>query len=736
MSQQALQYWLELEGARYAVRVLKGREGISAPFVFDLTFVVEPTDGLDPDAVVRSEAALLMIRRGEERRITGLVSSVSRRATRRGNAGGGEVQLRLEPKLALLGYRADIRIFREKTAPEIVREVMTGLGVEVQNRLRSKYKRREYCVQFRETDLDFCHRLMEDEGIFYFIDELGAVVMGDAAQAYDDVVAVLPFRNGAGLDVFEDSITEIGGRGTMTPGSVFLRDFNPVHPRMDMDVSSVGPQQGGPEWYDYPGEYEEPAEGQAKANLRTEALRCQHHRVAARSFCAGLRPGALFAVVGTPGMSADGEHVVTKVVHDWTLDREGFDIELEALPADMAFRPPVVTPAPVETNPLTGFVTGPAGEDIYTNEWGQVKVHFPWDRLQPKDDRCSHWVPVLQDNTGHSMAHSRTGWEVLCHFMEGDPDRPVVMGRVYNAADQFYSPLPDRKMRTALRSLSSPRTEGGNTPSNFIQLDDFAGAEAVVVHAQKNQNVVVLNDKREQIDNSESLEVKGNETIKIGANQTIITKKDMKPDVGGNQTRTIGGSHTIGVASALSETVQGDHTLKIGSMHKRQLGVSDTVMVQSNMKETVGAVDVEASIKTNSIMAEKTSTLLVGGAVIEISRLNKTDMVGLGKIETIGGLVYEKAGKVMATRTEKLRNTLVGGFYKVDAMKELLVAGIEKLTKKSLTATYEGTKSVTFKVGATQINMQEGRIELNAVESIVVETTAENKQASDTSTQI
>ena len=733
MSEQALQYWLELEGTRYAVRVVEGVEALNRPFDFDLRFVVEPDDPIDPSAVMRAEATLLLVRRGEERRLTGLVTEASRKATRRGFAGGAEVQIRFEPKLALLKHRADIRIFREKTAPEIVREVMTGLGVEVQSRLRGKYRRREYCVQFRETDLNFCHRLLEDEGIYYFIDEMGVVVLGDSPQAYDDVVGLYPFLPGAGLDTQQDSISEIGQAGEMTAGKIYLRDFNHEHPSLDMDVQAPGPQIGGAEWYDYPGEYEEPVEGQAKATLRAEALRCLHHRIAGRSLAAALRPGALFAVAGTPELFADGENVVTRVEHRWKLDQEGFELAFEALPGDVTYRPALVTHVPVERNPLTGFVTGPAGEDTHTDHWGRVKVHFPWDRLQPKDDDCSHWIPVLQDNTGHSSAMSRTGWEVLCHFLEGDPDRPVVMGRVYNAEDPFFTPLPDRKMVTALRSFSSPRASG---LTNYIQFDDQLGHELVTVHAQKDQNVVVLNEKREQIDASASWQIMGNEKVRVDANQSILTKQGMTVDVNGNQTRHVAGAHTIGVGVAAQEAVQGNHTLAIGGMHKRQFGTADSTLVKGNMRETVGAVDLEASIKNNMVAAEKTSTLLVGGAVLEVSRTNKTDQAGLGKIEAIGGVVFKKAGKLMATRTEKLRNTLVGGFYKVDAMKELLLAGIEKLTNKAGSVTLDGTTSLTLKVGGTQIDLRDGRIELNAGESIVIETSSENKQAAGQATQI
>ncbi len=737
MAEIALAYWLELPVGRYPLRVVKGVEGLSMPFRFELTFPVEPTDPFDPEAVARSEASLVIERSGELRRIVGVVSKVSRKATRRGNAGAGEIVLTLEPRLALLRHRHDIRVFRQKTVPEIVREVLAHLDIPLEQRLRGKYKRREYCVQFRESDFAFISRLLEDEGIHYFVNELDRVVIGDNPRSYDDSLGVLPYRHGAGIDAGDDSVTEVGFSGTMTAGKVSLRDFNPVHPSLDMDVASPGPTEGGAEWYDYPGEYEEPSEGQVKAALRTDALRCVHHRVAGRSFCASLYPAVTFALLGAPSGVPDGAYVVTKITHDWNLRTKGFDIAFEALPADVTYRPLVTTPAPVETNPLTGFVTGPPGADIHTDEWGRVKVHFPWDRIQPKDDNCSHWIPVLQDNTGHSSSMSRTRWEVVCSFLEGDPDRPVVLGRVYNAEDPFYSPLPERKMRVALRSVSSPRAEDDEmTASNFIQFDDFAGAEGIVIHAQKDQNVVVLNEKQEQVDSAESLSVKGNETIKIGADQKIQTTGSLFPEVLGNQGRSIKGNHKADIGAAGTENIEKDHTLTIGGAHTRTMGNSDTTYVNGNMKESVGGIILEGSAKTNSYIGEKTNTLLVGGAVIEISKGNKMDGTGLGKTETVGGLVFSKADKLMATRVEKVRNTWVGGLMSVSSIKSLLVAGLEKLTKKARSASYEGTGEVVLQVKDTHIVMKGGLIEMDAPSSITIATSAKNAQSSGTSTQI
>lgn len=735
MANLPLTYWLELPSGRYPLRVVRGEEGLSRTFRFELTFPVDAQDGLDPEATIRSEATIVMQRDTEVRRVVGVVSRIARRATRKGEPGSGEITLTVEPRLALLRKRQDIRVFRNKTVPEIVREVVALLGISLDRRLRGNYKKRPYCVQFRESDYDFVARLLEDEGIYYNLDDADQLVIGDSPQAYDDSYGVVEFKHGSGLDQNEDAITEVGFRGAMTAGKVSLRDFNHVAPKRNMDVSAEGPTVGGAEWYDYPGEYEEPGEGAAKAALRAEALRCEHTRLFGKSF-APLRPGITFALASAPDGVESRDYVVTRVRHDWQLAKGGFQIEFEGLPADLTYRPPVVTKAPVEPNPLTGYVTGPAGADIHTDEWGQVKVHFPWDRLQPKDDDCSHWVPVLQDNTGHSSSMSRTGWEVLCQFMEGDPDRPIVMGRVYNPKDPFYNPLPDRKMRMALRSLTSPRVDGNDTPSNLIQFDDWAGAEGILVNANRDQNVVVDNNKEEQVDSTESLTVNGNETIRIGTDQKLQIKGSYLPDVLGNQSRSIGGNHSVDIAQGETETIDQNHSMTIAGSHKRIMGTADTTYVAGNLKETVGAVILETSAKTNTYIGEKTNTLVVGGAVIEVAKGNKMDGAGLGKVAAVGGLTFSKAGKVMATRAEELRSTLVGGIFSATSIKSMLVAGLQKLTKKALSASYEGASEIVLKVKETELIMKGGLIDFHAAKSITIETSQKNAQSSKSATQI
>lgn len=733
MARQPLVYEVELAGRSYEAHRVRGREAISGPFRLEVTLVVDPSDPLDPNDAVGTDATLVLRRDGEVRRVRAVATDVQRTATRRGNEYRVEVALVLEPRLATLRYRVDIRVFRDKTAPEIVTEVLSALGVTVAARLSGTYERRPYCVQMRESDLAFCSRLLEDEGIFSFFDDAGALVLGDTPAAYDDPDLVMPFRFGSGLDAEEDEVvTELGWVGRVTAGKVTLRDFNHEHPSLDMDVSATAPWAEGPEWYDYPGEYALPPEGSRKARLRADALECAHHQLTGRAFSGKTRPGVVLTIFDAPESDLDGGYVITEVEHDWSKERQGFSVTWRALPRRTTFRPLAVTDVPTLRNPLTGFVTGAPGEDIHTDEWGRGKVHFPWDRLQPKDDRCSHWIPVLQENTGSSLAQPRVGWEVLCHFLEGDPDRPVIIGRVYNPDDTFPELLPEQKTVTSLRSLSSPGRKG----TNQIRIDDLAGQESVLIHAEKDQNVVVANDKREEVQNSESNQVRGNETIDVGVDQTIQVKRDMKPRVAGNQTLTIGGSRKVEVASAQSENVKGDRTLTIGGSHVRKAGDADSVNVAKNLKEAIGGIDLEGSVKTNTARAQRLSALLVGGAIIELAKAAKTETTGKHRGEAIGALLFTKAKDRIGLRAGKKRITKIGALLKVEALKHLVMAGIEKLTMKATTAKIEGDEKLTLRVGETEVIFAEGRITMKARDTIRFETTGQSKQGAGTATQI
>jgi type VI secretion system secreted protein VgrG len=721
-------YRLDVGSDVFQVREISGREAISTPFRLEVRFTSEEGLREDPEELLTRGAVVRMVRDGVHvRGVAGVITEVSASAVIRGAT---EIRVVVEPQLALLRHRRDSRIFRDKTVPEIVEQVLAAVGIKQGSSgpggltvgLSSSYTRRPYTVQWRESDLDFVHRLLEDEGIYYFFREHEGLVLGDSPASYEPIASprVLAFHGGRGLGRHDEAVTAIARRAAATVGKVALKDFNLEHPSLDLSVSSVGPTAGGPEHYDYPGEYADLGEGRRRAKLVAESFACAASLYAGESISGRLVPGHVLGIEGAPSGIGDGEHVVTSVAHAWKRDTTGFALRFETREARTTYRPPRVTPAPRILNPITGFVTGPGGEDIHTDPQGRVKVHFHWDRVQPHDDSCSHWIPVLQDNTGHSVGIPRVGWEVLVHFLEGDPDRPVVLGRMYNAADNFPNELPAGKTKSALKSMASP----GRNGTNQIELDDLAGKEMVTVLAEKDQNIVVANDKTTNVNHDEDIAVVRDEIVDIGHDQTETVNGNFTHVIDRHQTRTVGGSRTRQVTGTETSTVLGNRRLTIGGMHQRKIGTDDVVQA-NNLNERVGAVNVEAYVKTHTTTSGLMELLTVGGALIEVAKDQKTEATEYLRVETIGGLFSTTAGEGISAKAGSSRVVTVGGAMSVTTTAPIVVDAGVKLGLQTGTGTFKG-QNLVLKVGDSFVQLKDGVAVLNAKKTIRIAAQAEN----------
>ena len=256
----------------------------------------------DPDEVIK-RVAHIILERGDDtvRKIQGVVTQCSLSAA---ITGVPKVSMVIEPRLGLLAWRRDIRIHRDLTVPEIVHEVVAALGVTCESRLTSSYPKRPYCVQHRETDLDYVDRLLQDEGIYYYFAPGDVMVLGDSPSGYQSIDGdpVLPFRAAAGMNLNDDAVHQLGSRASLTAGKVTLRDWNSEHANADMDVSHPTQSDSNSEWYDYPGEYVEPTEGRRKAKLHAEALDRQAAAMLGASTSGRIYPGSTFVLRGAPAV--------------------------------------------------------------------------------------------------------------------------------------------------------------------------------------------------------------------------------------------------------------------------------------------------------------------------------------------------------------------------------------------------------------------------------------------------
>jgi type VI secretion system secreted protein VgrG len=368
----------------------------------------------------------------------------------------------MRPWYWLLTRTADSRIFQFMSVPDILKAVFADNGFsDYETRLYGDYREWDYCVQYRETDYNFLARLMEQEGIYYYFrHEAGKhiLVLADAISAHDPYPGYerVTFHSARNAILKEHlHAWRVGQR--IQPGKIVLNDYNFQTPRADLESDRPMPRphaHADHEIYDYPGEYTDRGEGENYARIRIEELQASHTLMHGQGNVGGIAPGHLFSLERHPRADQNQDYLV--LAADYTLHSEdyesgghaegtSYDVAFSVLPASEPYRPPRLTPKPIVQGPQTAVVTGPPGEEIYPDRYGRVKVQFHWDRYGQRNEHSSCWIRVSQAWAGKgwgAMIIPRIGQEVIVDFLEGDPDRPIITGRVYNADNMPPYGLP------------------------------------------------------------------------------------------------------------------------------------------------------------------------------------------------------------------------------------------------------------------------------------------------------
>ncbi|WP_313738330.1 type VI secretion system tip protein VgrG [Pseudomonas sp.] len=511
---------------------------------------------------------------GAQRYFHGLVARCSQ-SVDRGQFASYRVTLR--PWLWLLTRTSDCRIFQKQSAPAIVKQVFRDLGFsDFEEQLSRSYREREYCVQYRETSFDFVSRLLEEEGIYYFFrheQDRHVLVLADAYGAHQRVPGyeTVPFFPPDGQHRERDHINDWYLAQEVQSGSLELNDYDFQRPSARINVRSAMPrphEAGDYPLFDYPGEYEQAEHGEHYARTRLEALQTQHERVELSGNARGLGSGHLFNLSGFTRADQNREYLILAAryhVFQERLETGGgngsaqFHSNLSCIDAQQSFRPLASTHRPQVRGPQTAIVVGPAGEEIWTDQYGRIKVHFYWDRHDQSNENSSCWIRVSQAWAGKnwgSMQIPRIGQEVIVSFLEGDPDRPIVTGRVYNAEQTVPYDLPGSATQSGMKSRSSK----GGSPANFneIRMEDKKGEEQLYVHAERNMDSVV-----EQ-----------NETLSVGANRTQSVGQMEQITIGASRLRAVRFDDVTLVGASKSDSVGVSYLLEVGNVLRLVCGKS------------------------------------------------------------------------------------------------------------------------------------------------------------------
>lgn len=544
-------------------------------------------------------------------------------------------ELTLRPWLWLATRTSDFKIFQAQNVVDILDTVLGEYGFPVEKRLAGDYPVCDYQVQYGESDFTFVQRLMQEWGIYWYFehkDNKHSLIICDHIGAHSpftsaayQTLALYPSNS----KIDEEHLYHFDAAEQLTSGAWVTGDFDFTKPTADLTAMSKYPRETSHakgEVYEWPGDYTQPADGDALARIRMEEQRVNGARAHGSGNVRAVVPGCTFTLSNHPHDAANVEYLILSarldiedVAEESGVQEFKQHVEFDAQPVSEPFRPVRTVPKPHTHGPQTATVSGPSGQEIWTDKYGRVKVQFHWDRYGASDENSSCWVRVSQPWAGSNfgaMHLPRIGQEVLVDFLNGDPDLPMITGRVYNAINMPPWSLPDNASQSGVLTRS---TKGGSeATANALRFEDKKGEEEVWLHAEKDQRIEVEHDESHWVGNDRSKTVDHDETVQIGRdrtenvvrNETITIGKNRVKSVGIHETDVIGVDWNIAVGAVKAEVVGASCTQEVGAYKQcavaeyfdTSVGTDNTISVGANETISVGE-DQSVSVGKNYTMS-------------------------------------------------------------------------------------------------------------------------------------
>jgi type VI secretion system secreted protein VgrG len=676
---------LDADARKFFLRDFEGEEELSGLFRYRLN-LTSLDNAVDFTALLGETMTILVGRDdGKTRYINGQVTQF----LQAGYDGTATTYVaELKPWFWRLTLTANSKIYQNLTVVEIITGLFDELGfTDYENACTKTYTKREYTVWYQESAYNFVCRLFEAEGIYYFFkheDGKHTLVMGDDAATHPDCP---DFTEAVLRDVepeHDGLISRCYFQQQLVSNKFATEDYNFETPETDLLVPDVdGAQTGALRVYEYPGDFKDSSGGTAVADLRIEAIELPIKYLRGESFCKAMTAGHKFSLTEHYRAEYNQAYVLRWVSIKCNSDR--YTNQFLAFPADVPFRPPRVTPRPRIHSTQTALVVGKAGEEIWTDQYGRVKVQFYWDQIGAKDENSSCWIRVGQYWAGKSwgtLFTPRIGAEVIVSFLEGDPDRPLIVGTVYNATQTVPYALPGEMNKSTILTRSTKQGAAGNE----IRFEDTKGSEEIYGHAQKDVNILIENNITSIITKNRTTTIKdehdkltldtgnrtvtltkgnltttvtegnlttevskGTETHTVKSNRTVtVSEGDYKSDVTkGKETRTVGGERSLTVTGNETHTSKADFTHKVTGNYTLKVTGDLTVDVTGAITiKTPGAISIKSS--GGAVTVEGTSGLtlksaatakLEAGATLDVKGSAMATVDGGGMLTLKGGLI-------------------------------------------------------------------------------------------------
>jgi type VI secretion system secreted protein VgrG len=683
-------------------------EELGRLFAIDLELL--STENIKFEDLIGQNVTIRLNLVGEKKRyFNGYVSSISQGLDEGRFA---KYNATVHPWLWFLTRTTDCRIFQNKTVPEIIKEVFKDFDYGTfEDNTTATYRKCDYCVQYRETDFNFISRLMENEGIYYYHkheDGKHILMLVDDPHIHENIpdyekIPFYPPDSTALRD--EEFISAWYLKKQLQPCVYALNDYDFTKPSADLQVTSKVSRQHNEavhEIYDYPGVYLEGGQGLTYAKTRIEELQAQFEQAKGQGIARGLITGGLFTLTGYSREDQNREYLVVSVDHSIRCDSfeagddgsTSYSNIFTVIESKTPFRSQRITRKPIVQGPQTALVVGPKSEEIYTDEHGRVKLQFHWDRYGKKDENSSCWIRVSQVHAGKGFGGidiPRIGEEVIVSFEEGDPDRPIVTGRVYNGSNKAPNGLPAKKMVSGLKSNSTPGSGGDNT----IMLDDSKGKEQILIHGQYNMDTTVDNNQTTTVHNNRTDKIDVDDSETVGGNQTVHVVGSQKINIDTNRNETVGGTETIMITGHRTETVNGGETVTINGVRSHTVNGAQTTTISLAEMHSVGAGRMHNVGAAEAITVGGGQMVSVGAAqMVSVGGVQKVNVGALQSV-TVGG-PHKLSAAVISETSKGPYKIKAGATYLVEAPTIILKAGGSKIIMNSGGITIKGAK-ITIK---------------------------------------
>ncbi|BAI73708.1 hypothetical protein AZL_a01770 (plasmid) [Azospirillum sp. B510] len=668
-AQQHLSISTPLGPDKVILRNIAGEERLSSLFSYRVT-MISSDDDIDFDQIVGKPVTVtLTLGDGTTKRYINAIVGRIELTHIDDRDFTAHYEAELHPWLWMLTHSGDCRIFQEKTVPEIVEAVIGSAGT-IKKVLNGTYPTREYCVQYRETDYNFIARLLEEEGIFYFFEHADGkhrLVLGDGDSAFttSSLVSAYEYRGHEAYDNEDNVFTQLGVERRVTTKSVGVDSYHFETPSTDLYAMAEGTSGTGT-MNDYAVRHTVSADGEQIALVRQQALAFSGQRIRGGGSCRGLEAGTKITISGHRKDSLNAEMVLNSVRIEGATNR--FVTTFTGFPSAHPFRPFNTARKPRIHSTQTAKVVGKSGEEIWLDKYGRIKVQFHWDRLGTNDEKSSCWVRVAQGWAGKNygiMFLPRVGQEVVVTFLDGDPDRPLVTGAVYNAEQTVPYTLPDDSTKCTIKTQTS---KNGMGKFNEIRFEDKADNEEIFVQAQKDMNIKVLHDltrlvkhdEVETIENDSAIDVKNDRTLTVRNNHSItvsegnethaVSRGTRDLSVKGKETHVNDADFEHSVDKNYALTVKGNLTIDV---------TGDIVINGKSIKLTATSADIGIQAATGiGIKAGTSLDVKAGAATTVTSGTNMKIDAGMGATLKGGTTLDLKAG--LALTAEGLSSTVKG----------------------------------------------------------------------------